>query len=128
MRHQIEHPAQGIIVGKAGLVFRDLTELAVESLDNVGRVYDSPDLRRIFTERAQNFPIFLPALHTGRVLSAPFFSKLEQVFLCAKSRLYAAVALCTLACGRVCNAVTAGIIFSSSPSVFWLYLPMTFGS
>ena len=29
---QIEHPAQGIIVGKAGLVFGDLAELAVEAL------------------------------------------------------------------------------------------------
>ena len=41
---QIEHLAQGIIVGKAGLVFGDLTELAVEPLNDIGRVYDFPDL------------------------------------------------------------------------------------
>ena len=33
-----------------------LPELAVEALDDVGRVYDFTDLRRIFIERAQNFP------------------------------------------------------------------------
>ena len=37
---QVKHPAQGIIVGKAGFVLRDLTELAVEALDNIRRVYD----------------------------------------------------------------------------------------
>ena len=35
---QVEHLAQGIIVGKAGLVFGDLTELAVEPLNDIGRV------------------------------------------------------------------------------------------
>ena len=34
---QVKHPAQGIIVGKAGFVLRDLTELAVEALDNIRR-------------------------------------------------------------------------------------------
>ena len=41
---QIEHFAQGIIVGKAGLVFCDLPELAVEPLNDIGRVYDFSDL------------------------------------------------------------------------------------
>ena len=38
----IEHLTQGIIVGEAGLVLSDLTELAVETLDDIGRVYDFP--------------------------------------------------------------------------------------
>ena len=81
LRGQIEHPAQGIIVGKAGLVFGDLTELAVETLNDIGRVYDFPNLWRVFIERTQNFPVFLPALYARGVLAAPFFSELEQVFL-----------------------------------------------
>ena len=52
---QVKHPAQGIVVGKAGLVFRDLTELTVEALDDIGRVYDLPDLGRVFIKRP-NFP------------------------------------------------------------------------
>ena len=35
LRGQIEHPAQGIIVGKAGLVFRNLPELAVKAFDDI---------------------------------------------------------------------------------------------
>ena len=35
---QIEHPPQRIVVGKAGFVFRDLPELPVQALDDVGRV------------------------------------------------------------------------------------------
>lgn len=73
LRGQVEHPAQGIIVGKAGLVLRDLTELTVEALNNVCRVYDLPNLGRIFIEGAQDFPILLPALHAGGVLIPPFF-------------------------------------------------------
>ena len=41
---KIEHLAQGVIVGKAGLVFGDLPELAVQALDDIGRVYDFPNL------------------------------------------------------------------------------------
>jgi len=41
---KVEHSAQEVIVGKAGLVFRDLPELVVEALDDVRRVYDFPDL------------------------------------------------------------------------------------
>ena len=77
---QVEHPAQGIIVGKAGLVFRDLTELAVEALNNIRRVYDFTNLGRIFIEGAQDFPIFLPAFHTGGVLFSPFLREPKQVF------------------------------------------------
>jgi len=51
---KVKHPAQGIIVNKAGLVFRDLPELAVEALDGVRRVYDLPNLWRIFIEGAQS--------------------------------------------------------------------------
>ena len=37
---QIEHPAQGIVVGEAGLVFCDLAELTVQALNDIRRVYD----------------------------------------------------------------------------------------
>ena len=59
--------AQGIIVGKAGLAFRNLPELAVEALNHIRRVYDFTNLGRIFIEDAQNFPIILPAFHAGGV-------------------------------------------------------------
>ncbi len=77
---QVKHPAKGVIIGKTGLVFRDLPELAVEALDNVRRVYDFPDLRRAFIESAQNFPIFLPAFHAGGVLFSSFLRELKQGF------------------------------------------------
>ena len=41
---QVEHFAQGIIVGEAGLVLGDLPELAVQALDDISRVYDFPNL------------------------------------------------------------------------------------
>ena len=78
---QIEHPAQGIVIGKAGFVFGDLSELAVKALNDVRRVYDFPNLRRVFIKGAQNLPIFLPTLHAGGVLTTPFFSKLEKRIL-----------------------------------------------
>ena len=51
---QIEHPAQGIVVGKAGLVFGNLAELAVEALNDIGRIYDLPNFRGIFIKGAQD--------------------------------------------------------------------------
>lgn len=68
---QIEHFAQRIVIGKAGLVLGDLPELPVQALNDVCRVYDFPDLRWGFKESAQNFQVILPALDAGRVLSAP---------------------------------------------------------
>ena len=65
---QIQHPPQGIIIGERGLVLRDLTELTVQALDDVRRVYDFPDLGRVFKERAQNFPVLLPTLDAGGLL------------------------------------------------------------
>ena len=35
---KVKHLAQGIIVGKAGLIFGDLPELAIQTLDDIGRV------------------------------------------------------------------------------------------
>lgn len=55
LRGQIEQPAQGIIASKAGRVLGDLPELAIEALDDIGRVYDLPDLGRVFIKRP-NFP------------------------------------------------------------------------
>ena len=65
---KIEHLTQRVIVGKAGLVFGDLTELAVETLNDIGRVYDFPNLLGICKEGAQNIPTF----DTGGVLFVPF--------------------------------------------------------
>ena len=59
---QVEHLAQGIIAGEAGLVFSDLAELAVQALDDIGRVYDFPNLGGICEKGAQNIPILFPVL------------------------------------------------------------------
>ena len=78
---QIEHSPQRIVVGKAGFVLGDLPELPVQALDDVGRVYDFPNLRRIFKEGAQNLPVVLPALDAGGILLAPGIGEPTQVFL-----------------------------------------------
>ena len=57
---QIEHLSQGIIVGEAGLVFCNLPELAVQALNDIGRVYDFPNLSGICKKSAQDIPVFLP--------------------------------------------------------------------
>ena len=44
---QVEHLAQGIIVGETGLIPGNLPELAVEAFDDVRRVYDFPNLSGI---------------------------------------------------------------------------------
>ncbi len=80
LRGQIEHPAQRVVIGETGLVFRDLPELTVQPLDNVRRVYDLPNFQRIFKKGAQNFPIFLPAFDTGGILAPPAFPKGQEVF------------------------------------------------
>ena len=57
---QIQHPTQRIVIGERRLVLGDLPELPVQSFDDVRRVYDFPNFRRIFKERTQNLPILLP--------------------------------------------------------------------
>ena len=52
LRSQVEHLAQGIIIGKGRLVFGNLAELAIQSLDDICGVNDLPDLRRIVKEGA----------------------------------------------------------------------------
>ena len=69
------------MIGEAWPVLRDLPELPVQSRDNIRRVYDFPNLRWVFKESAQNFPVFLPALDTGRILLPPGISKLAQILL-----------------------------------------------
>ena len=68
---QVQHPPQRIVVGERRLVLCDLLELPVQPLDDVRRVYDFPNFRRVFKEGTQNLPVFLPALHTGGILLAP---------------------------------------------------------
>ena len=79
---QIQHPTQRIIIGERRLVLRDLTKLTIQTLDDVRRVYDFPDLRRIFKERAQNLPVVLPAFHAGGILLPPGIPKGTQIPLC----------------------------------------------
>ena len=55
---QIEHPAQGIVVGEAGLVFCDLAELTVQALNDIRRVYDFPNLGGICEKGTQNIPVW----------------------------------------------------------------------
>ena len=70
---EIEHLAQGIVVGEAGFILGDLAELAVQALNNIGRIYDFPDLGRICEKGAQNIPIVLPAFHAGGIAFSPLF-------------------------------------------------------
>lgn len=42
LRRQVEHSPQRIVVAKTGCILGDLTELPVQALDDVGRVYDFP--------------------------------------------------------------------------------------
>ena len=51
---QVEYLSQGIIVGEAGLILGNLAELAVEALNDIGRVYDFPNLRSC-TNRLKSF-------------------------------------------------------------------------
>ena len=64
---QVEHLTQGIVVGEAGLVFCNLAELTVQTLNNIRRVYDFPNLGGICEKGAQNIPVVLPAFHAGGV-------------------------------------------------------------
>ena len=79
---QVQHPPQGIVVGERGLVLCDLPELAVQALDNVRRVYDFPNLRRIFKEGIQNLPVVLPAPDAGGILLPPGVREQAQILLC----------------------------------------------
>ena len=57
---RVEHLAQGIIVGETGLILGDLPELAVETFDDIRRVYDFPNLSGICEKGAQNIPGSVP--------------------------------------------------------------------
>lgn len=81
LRSQVEHLAQGIVIGKGRLVFGNLAELTVQSLDDIGGVNNLPDLRRIVEEGAQNLPVFLPAFDAGGILPTPLLGKQPQIVL-----------------------------------------------
>ena len=76
---QIQHPAQGVIIGEGRLALGDLPELAVQPLNDVRRVYDFTNLRRVFKKGAQDLPVFLPAPHAGGILFAPTLRKGSQI-------------------------------------------------
>ena len=78
---QVQHPPQRIVVGERGLVLRDLPELPVQAFNNVRRVYDFPNLRRIFKEGVQNLPVVLPAPDAGGILLPPGVCKYPQILL-----------------------------------------------
>lgn len=78
---KVQHPSQRIIIGKRRLTLGDLPELPVQTFNDVCRVYDFPNLRRIFKEGTQNFPIVLPTLHAGGILLLPRVSKDAQIVL-----------------------------------------------
>ena len=61
-RCQIQHFAQGIIIGKGRLVLGDPSELPIESFDDVCRIYDFPNLGRICIKGRQDIPVVLPTL------------------------------------------------------------------
>ena len=60
---QVKHLAQGIVIGERWFVFGNLAELAVQPFDDVRRVNDPADLRRIVEEGAQNLPVLLPTFY-----------------------------------------------------------------
>ena len=75
---QIEHPAQGIIAGEAGLIFRDLAKLAVQALDHVGRVYGLPNLSltdKIMGPDARASGLLYELRSWGRALPRPIRRK-----------------------------------------------------
>ena len=78
---QVQHPPQGIVIGEGGLVLGDLPELPVQAFDNICRVYDFPNLRRIFKEGVQNLPVVLPALDAGRIRLPPGVAEDTQILL-----------------------------------------------
>ena len=47
---QVQHPPQGNVIVERGLVLCDLPKLPVQTFNNVRRVYDFANLRRIFKE------------------------------------------------------------------------------
>ena len=79
-RRQIQHFAQGIIIGKGRLVLRHLPKLTVQPLNEIGCIYDTPDLGRICEKGGQNIPILLPAFDAGGILFASGSFKLYQIF------------------------------------------------
>ena len=79
---QVQHPPQRIVIGKRGLIFCDLPELPVQTFDNVRRVYDFPNLRRIFKEGVQNLPVVLPAPDAGGIRLPPGVGEHAQILLC----------------------------------------------
>ena len=79
---QVQHPPQRIVVGKRRFVLGDLSELTIQPFDDVRRVYDFPNLGRIFKEGTQNFPVFLPTLDAGWILFPPFVAEGAEVLFC----------------------------------------------
>ena len=79
LRCQIQHPTQGIVIGEQGLVLCDLPELPVQTFDNVRRVYDFPNLRRIFKEGMQIIDI---AFDSGFSSISSFIRMFKQIKGC----------------------------------------------
>ena len=63
---QIQHPAQGVVVREGRLILCDLPELAVQTLDDVRRVYDFPNLNGVFEEMCLKPASFPPSFSRRR--------------------------------------------------------------
>ena len=59
---QVQHPPQRIVVGKRRFVLGDLSELTIQPFDDVRRVYDFPNLGRIFKEGCLLYTLTLPTI------------------------------------------------------------------
>ena len=86
LRCQIQHPTQRIVIGERRFVLCNLPELPVQTFDNICRIYDFPNLGRVFKESAQNFPVVLPALDAGGILLSPGVGENAQIILSLLNR------------------------------------------
>ena len=78
LRRKIQHFPQGVIVGERRLVLRDLSELAVQPFDDIGCIYDFPNLSRICKKRRENIPVFFPASYAAGIRFCPFVLEFDQ--------------------------------------------------
>jgi hypothetical protein len=70
---EIEHFKKGFIRRKYALPLRHFTKLAMVALDDVRRVDELTDLRRVLKEGRQLVPIITPGTDDEGVLRAPDF-------------------------------------------------------
>jgi len=77
---QVEQSTLRLFAWKRSTVLRDLAQARAHRLNGIGRVYHLANLRRRVKERNDALPVWLPALHNGRIVFAPHRFKLIQGF------------------------------------------------